>query len=128
MERKYQAHRSEREDRFRHIICPSTRRAFKLDEQSDRLTLEDLALCEGLLSALPAKEIAQRFEQQLERAVILPAGGLIIQAVMQYLHINEIRVSSHGVREGVLLAYTRYGEHWQEEVKVLQPNGAVHNS
>jgi exopolyphosphatase / guanosine-5'-triphosphate,3'-diphosphate pyrophosphatase len=95
------------------------RRAFKLDEQSDRLILEDLALCEGLLSALPAKEIAQRFDQQLERAVILPAGGLIIQAVMQYLHINEIRVSSHGVREGALLAYTRYGEHWLEEVKSI---------
>ena len=95
------------------------RRAFKLDEQSDRLTLQDLALCEGLLGALPAKEIAQRFEQHLERALVLPAGGLIIQAVMQYLHLNEILVSSHGVREGALLAYTRYGEHWLEEVNSI---------
>jgi exopolyphosphatase / guanosine-5'-triphosphate,3'-diphosphate pyrophosphatase len=95
------------------------RRAFKLDEQSDRLTFEDLALCEGLLGALPAKEIAQRFEQNLERALILPAGGLIIQAVMQYLHLNEIFVSSYGVREGALLAYTRYGEHWLEEVNSI---------
>jgi exopolyphosphatase/pppGpp-phosphohydrolase len=90
--------------------------AFKLDEQSDRMAYEDLSRCEGLLGALPAKEIARRFEQRLERARILAAGALIIQAVMQYFHINEVRISSHGVREGALLAYTRFGEHWLEEV------------
>lgn len=89
--------------------------AFKLDEQSDRMTDEDLCRCEGLLSALAAEEIAQR----LERARILAAGALIIQAVMQYLHVKEIQVSSRGVREGVLLAYTRYSEHWLEEVESL---------
>jgi len=47
------------------------KRAFKLDEQIDRLTREDLSRCEGLLGALPAEEIAQRFEQPLERARIL---------------------------------------------------------
>ncbi len=93
------------------------RTAFKLDEQKARLTFEDLALCKGLLCALPSKEIAKRYEQSLERARILSGGGFIIQAVMQYLHLNEIRVSSHGVREGALLAYTRYGQHWLEEVK-----------
>lgn len=92
---------------------------FKLDEQSDRLTLNDLSRCEGLLGALTAEEIAKRFEQRLERARILPAGGLIIQAMMRYLRINEIRVSSHGVREGALLAYTRYGEHWLEEINSI---------
>jgi exopolyphosphatase/pppGpp-phosphohydrolase len=95
------------------------RYAFKLDEQSDQLTFEDLSLCKGLLCALKAEEIAKRFEQSLERARILAAGALIIQAMMQYLHINEIRVSSQGVREGALLAYTRYGEHWLEEVNSI---------
>jgi exopolyphosphatase/pppGpp-phosphohydrolase len=93
--------------------------AFKLDEQGDQLTVEDLARCEGLLGALKAEEIAQRFEQRVERARILAAGALIIQAMMQHLHVNEIRVSSHGVREGALLAYTRYGEHWLEEVNSI---------
>ncbi len=96
-----------------------TQRAFKLDQQKDTLTLKDFALCEGLLGALPAKEVAQRYELNLERALILPAGGLIIQAMMQYLHLDEIQVSSHGVREGALLAYTRYGEHWLEEVNSI---------
>jgi exopolyphosphatase/pppGpp-phosphohydrolase len=94
-------------------------RAFRLDEQSDRLSVEDLALCKGLLCALKAEEIAQRFEQRVERARILAAGTLIIQVIMQYLHVNEVRVSSHGVREGALLAYTRYGEHWLEEVNSI---------
>ena len=71
--------------------------AFRLDEQNERLTFEDLALCEGLMCALPSKEISKRYKQRLERARILPAGGLIIQAFMQHLHLNEIRVSSHGV-------------------------------
>jgi exopolyphosphatase/pppGpp-phosphohydrolase len=92
------------------------RHAFKLDEQSDHLTCEDLTRCEGLLSALPAEEIAQRFEQRLERARILASGALIIQAMMHHFHLNEVRVSSHGVREGALLAYTRYGDRWLEEV------------
>jgi exopolyphosphatase/pppGpp-phosphohydrolase len=72
-----------------------------------------------LLGALPAEEIAQRFEQRLERARILAAGALIIQAVMQYVHLSEVRVSSHGVRESVLLAYTRYGDHWLDEVNSI---------
>ena len=102
------------------------RHVFKLDEKSDRLTLKNLSRREGLLGALPAEEIAQRFEQRLERACILPAGGLIIQAMMQYLHINEIRVSSHGVREGALLAYTRFGEHWLEEVNSISIGNTAH--
>ena len=91
-------------------------RAFKLDENTSHLTHSDLSACLGLLNALPAEEIAQRFEQKPERARILAAGALIIQVAMEYLHINEIDVSSQGVREGALLAYTRYGEHWLEEV------------
>ena len=96
-----------------------TQRAFKLDEQSDRLTDEDLSRGVGLLGALPAEEIARRFEQRLERARILAAGALIIQAIMQYDHLSEVRVSSHGVREGVLLAYSRYGDHWLDEVNSI---------
>ena len=42
-----------------------------------------------------------------------------MQAMMQYLHVNEVHVSSHGVREGALLAYTRYGEQWLEEVNSI---------
>ncbi len=90
--------------------------AFKLDANQTRITQQDLIRCQGLLISLPAEEIAQRFEQPLARARILLAGALIIQTVMSRLRINEIRVSSHGIREGVLLAFERYKERWLEIV------------
>jgi len=76
--------------------------AFKLDENTHRMTHSDLSACLGLLNALPAEEIAKRFEQKIERARILAAGALVIQAVMQYVHLDEIHISSQGVREGAV--------------------------
>lgn len=90
--------------------------AFRLDESTKRLTYDDLLHCEGLLSALPAEEISQRYQQPVARARILPAGALIIREVMSRLNLREITVSPHGIREGVLLAYERYGEDWLERV------------
>ena len=92
------------------------RNAFNLEMNHTQLTQQDLIRCQGLLMSLPAEEIAQRFEQPLARARILLAGALIIQSVMTRLRINEIHVSSHGIREGVLLAYERYRERWLEIV------------
>src|SRR6266487_3021371 len=87
------------------------RQALKVDANSDRLTRKDLPGCLGLLQALQAEDIAQRYGQELERAKVLPGGALLMLAMMEYLHLDEIRVSDHGLREGILLAYARYGEH-----------------
>jgi exopolyphosphatase/pppGpp-phosphohydrolase len=92
------------------------RQAFHLDEDVSRLSLDDIAHCEGLLSALAAEEIAQRYGQLVGRASILPAGAAILRAVMDRLHLCEITVSPHGIREGALLAYERFGEKWLERV------------
>ncbi len=92
--------------------------AFGLNSDSDRLTCDDLMRCETLLSALPAEDIARRYEQSLERARILLAGALIIHEATKRLQLNEIRVSSHGLREGVLLTYSRYGENWLDDPAV----------
>jgi exopolyphosphatase/pppGpp-phosphohydrolase len=92
------------------------RRAFRLDPSSNRLTYDDLMRCEGLMSALGAEEISQRYEQPFGRALILPAGALIIREMMSHLNLQEIAISPHGIREGVLLAYARYGENWLERV------------
>ena len=81
------------------------------------LTHDDLVRCEGLLSALPAEEVAERYKQPVKRARVLPAGALVIRSVMERLHLDEIRVSPHGIREGALLAYTRYGERWLHRVE-----------
>ncbi|HEY3993639.1 MAG TPA: hypothetical protein VGM01_12280, partial [Ktedonobacteraceae bacterium] len=94
------------------------KQALKLNTQSDRLTARDLAACLGILQNLPAEEIAQRYKLELERARILPGGALILLAMLTYLRLDEVRVSLFGVRQGVLLAYTRYGEHWLEHPEV----------
>ncbi|MBV8821618.1 MAG: CHAD domain-containing protein, partial [Ktedonobacteraceae bacterium] len=88
------------------------RSAFHLDAQGDRLLYEDVIRCEGVLSALSAEEIASRYNQPLGRARILPAGALIIRIAMSQFGLREIRVSPHGIREGALLAYARYGSEW----------------
>lgn len=93
------------------------RQAFRLNEQEEHLTFDDLLHCEGLLTALPAEEIAQRYEQPVSRARILPAGALIIREMMARLTLHEIAVSPHGIREGALLARERFGEHWLEQVE-----------
>lgn len=97
--------------------------AYRLDMSINRLTRKDLMRCEGLLSALTAEEISQQYGQPVGRTRILLAGALIIQAVMARLHLNKIAVSPHGIREGVLLARERYGEHWLEQVEKGTPKG-----
>jgi len=87
-----------------------------LDEHHTHLTQQDLLRCQGLLSSLTAEELADRYKLEVARARILLAGALIIQTVMSRLHLHEIRISSHGIREGVLLAYERYGERWLDIV------------
>ncbi len=99
------------------------RNAFRLADEEQRLTREDIVRCEGLLQALPAEEIAQRYQQPVGRALILSAGALIIRAMMARLHLNEIFVSPHGIREGVLLAYARYGEQWLQLVDTPPSGG-----
>jgi exopolyphosphatase/pppGpp-phosphohydrolase len=90
--------------------------AFQLDSSSYRLTYYDLMRCEGLLTALTAEEISRRYQQPIARARILPAGALILREMMSRLRLSEIAISPHGIREGALLAYARYGEHWLKRV------------
>src|ERR1700694_776391 len=44
------------------------------------------------------------------------AGAMIITAMMSRLRLYQIHISPHGIREGVLLAYERYGPSWMERV------------
>ena len=90
--------------------------AFRRDQREYFLSREDVVRCEGLLHALTAQEIAKRYKQPLSRAQILPSGALIIRTVMEYLHLDRIEVSPHGIREGVLLAYAQYGDSWLQRV------------
>lgn len=93
------------------------RSAFAHPQESQRLSLENLLRCQSLLTALPAEEIASHYNQPLARARILLAGTLILKQMLRKLALQEIVVSPHGIREGVLLAYARYHDRWLEEVE-----------
>ena len=86
--------------------------AFQLGEQQYILARDDLLRCEGMLCTLSARTVAQRYKQELKRAFILPGGALIIRSFMERLQRDTFYVSSYGVREGLLLAYARYGDEW----------------
>ena len=87
-------------------------RAFRLPTERKVLTRDDLIRCEGLLYALPTKDIAQRYQLEPKRVRILRAGVLIICALLERFKLNELRISPQGIREGILLAYAHLGERW----------------
>lgn len=88
------------------------RQILKKDEQDHHLTSKDLASTLGILHNLHSEEVAQRYGVEQERAKVLFSGALFLQTMMQYLRLNEVYISDTGLREGVLLAYARYGEEW----------------
>lgn len=93
------------------------RQAFHLPSERQQLSREDLARCQGLLSALQAEDISTLYGQPLARAKVLLAGTLIIKHVMRRLGLREVLVSPHGIREGVLLARARFGANWLAEAE-----------
>lgn len=102
--------------------------AFQLPEQEHQLTYDGVMRAEGLMSALSAESIARRYHQPVGRARILLAGTLIIAAVMSKFHLQTIRVSPHGIREGVLLARARFGEGWLKQVQQISQQTDVDTS
>lgn len=101
------------------------RRVLHLSEQETCLTYEQVVRCESLLSSHSAEEISQRYGQSLKRALVMPAGALIIHALMVNLRLSEIRVSTHGIREGTLLAYARYGDEWLQRLQENAQSSSV---
>lgn len=93
------------------------RTALDLEEQQANLSFMDVVRCDGILGSLPSTEITQRYDVSEKRAGLLPSGTRIIQKIMNRLQVSEIRVSTHGIREGLLLTYARYGERWHEELE-----------
>ena len=102
------------------------KQALRVDKEQQTLSRYDLLGSCGLLSALPAAEIARRYEQPLERARVLPSGALILLTLMDFLQLEEVAVSQRGVSEGALLAALRYGDNWMEhpDVKVRAEGGS----
>jgi exopolyphosphatase/guanosine-5'-triphosphate,3'-diphosphate pyrophosphatase len=83
------------------------------------LTRERIAEVEAILSSEPAAAAAERHVINPIRARILPAGGAIMDAILDRYGAERIRVSDAGLREGTILAVSHAGRTWRDRLGEL---------
>jgi exopolyphosphatase/guanosine-5'-triphosphate,3'-diphosphate pyrophosphatase len=87
-----------------------------LDQILTRARLDEIMLT---LGTEPAVVAAERHNVSPARARMLPAGGAILEAVLDRFGSGQIEVSDLGLREGLILAASRAGDRWREELPKL---------
>ncbi|HEU5368680.1 MAG TPA: CHAD domain-containing protein [Ktedonobacterales bacterium] len=92
-------------------------RARNIEISHTTLTPDDLEDALLLLQASLAELIAQRYDLRVERARVLGVGALVVLAVMLRLGVVQVEVTPHGIREGIILSYARYGESWLTDAR-----------
>lgn len=83
------------------------------------LTRDKAARALALLAAEPAALAAQRHGIRPERARILPAGAVIVDAILHHYGAASLRVSEAGLREGAILATVHGGHAWRDRLPEL---------
>ena len=83
------------------------------------LTRERIAEVEAILGSEPAAAAAERHLLNPVRARILPAGGAIMDAILDRYGADRIRVSDAGVREGAVLAVAHARWTWRDRLSDL---------
>ena len=67
---------------------------------------------------------------------MLGVGAMVVLAVMLRLGVVQVEVTPHGIREGIILSYARYGDNWltdarssefQRRLRVSLRNGSAPN-
>ncbi len=84
-----------------------------------RLTRTRLAEAVKTLTSLPAAETSDRYAVNPTRARLLPAGAVIVEAVMRRYGVDEVRVSEEGMREGAILVARHAGPEWRDRLAEL---------
>ena len=87
---------------------------------ADRI-LTDARLAEALanLAQRPAADTSERFALNPTRARLLPAGAVIVRALMRRYGVDRVRVSEAGMREGAILAAHHAGRAWRDRLPEL---------
>jgi exopolyphosphatase/guanosine-5'-triphosphate,3'-diphosphate pyrophosphatase len=83
------------------------------------LTRERVAEVQVILASEPAGAAAERHLINPLRARILPAGGAIMDAILERFGAASIRVAESGIREGAILAVDHAGRAWRDELADL---------
>ena len=90
--------------------------AAALDRRLDRSRLEAAI---DVLRSEPSASAAERHAINPTRARLLPAGSLILEAILVHLGLDELSVSEAGVREGTVLAQAHAGSAWRDRLPAL---------
>ena len=83
------------------------------------LTAARLAEAVATLTARPAAETSERFVVNPTRARLLPAGAVIVEALMRRYGVDAVRVSEEGMREGAILVAQHAGGAWRDRLPEL---------
>ena len=78
-----------------------------------------LAEAVATLTARPAAETSERFVVNPTRARLLPAGAVIVEALMRRYGVDAVRVSEEGMREGAILVAQHAGGAWRDRLPEL---------
>jgi exopolyphosphatase/pppGpp-phosphohydrolase len=71
------------------------------------------------LTAEPAEMAARRHAIKPVRTRILPAGAVIVDAILRRYGLDSMRVSEAGIREGAILAEAHAGSAWRDRLPQL---------
>jgi exopolyphosphatase/guanosine-5'-triphosphate,3'-diphosphate pyrophosphatase len=83
------------------------------------LTPERVGEALATLAAAPSAEIAERHVLNPKRAPLLPAGAVIVEALMRRYGVDRVRVSEASLREGAMLVVDHAGSEWRDRLAVL---------
>jgi exopolyphosphatase/guanosine-5'-triphosphate,3'-diphosphate pyrophosphatase len=83
------------------------------------LTHRRLADIQAVLAAEPADLAAERHAINPVRARLLPAGGAIVEAILERYGVDRMRVSNASLREGAILAEHHAGNDWRDHLPEL---------
>jgi exopolyphosphatase/guanosine-5'-triphosphate,3'-diphosphate pyrophosphatase len=71
------------------------------------------------LESEPAGASAARFGINPKRGPLLPAGAVIVEALMRRYEVDEVRVSEASLREGAILVADHAGRAWRDRLPEL---------
>jgi exopolyphosphatase/guanosine-5'-triphosphate,3'-diphosphate pyrophosphatase len=83
------------------------------------LTRRRLTVALAMLSVERSLEAAERHLVRPARARILPAGAIIVDAILERYETDRLTVSEEGVREGLVIAAAAAGPAWRDRLRVL---------